>query len=177
MSIISLTGVGDSRDKPRVLGTDDGSETVFVETTGLYEGLPKGTQAWVTGSKVQVGLLRGNLIRIGTSMGDPVVTKVTRIPASEPKPIAESHPWSPEPAPEPAPSPLDELPEPDPAPEADDGDTGDAGDVGEPAPYNPAEHTPRQVLAYIKDHPDEAGMILAAERAGKNRKTILSKFD
>lgn len=161
MSIINLDGLGDSRDKPRTLGKPNDADAVFVETTGLYEGLPKGTQAWVTGSKVQIGIHRGNLIPIGTDTHEPVVTKVTRVSAQEPPQIIESKPWANEPAPEPATDTVDDEPD---VPTPD-------GEV-----YNPADHSIPKVIQYIEDHPDEAGAVLAAERAGKNRKGIINEF-
>ena len=49
-----------------------------------------------------------------------------------------------------------------------------AGDPGGGKPFDPSEHTVAEVLAYAKDHPDVAGQIYAAERAGRARTTILS---
>ena len=52
--------------------------------------------------------------------------------------------------------------------------------TSEPAPaesgYDPAEHSVAQVLAYVKEHPDEAEAIRAAEAGedGKRRTVILS---
>jgi hypothetical protein len=42
-------------------------------------------------------------------------------------------------------------------------------------PYDPNEHTVVEVLEYLREHPDEAKAVLAAEDAGKGRVTILDK--
>ena len=55
-----------------------------------------------------------------------------------------------------------------------------AGDLPAPEPvdggFDPAEHTVAQVLAYVKDHPDEGTAIraLEASETGKRRTVILS---
>jgi trigger factor len=43
----------------------------------------------------------------------------------------------------------------------------------ETAAFDPSAHTVDEVLAYIDEHPDELAAIVAAEAAGKARKTIL----
>lgn len=40
--------------------------------------------------------------------------------------------------------------------------------------FDPAAHTVSQVLAYILQNPDDRKRVLAAERKGKNRKTIVN---
>lgn len=40
--------------------------------------------------------------------------------------------------------------------------------------FDPSEHTVQEVLDYIDAHPDESAAVLAAEQAGKGRKTVLS---
>jgi hypothetical protein len=169
VSIISMNGVGLSADKPHVLGVADGTDPLLVETTGLYEGIPKGQQVWVTGSKVQVGIARGSLIPIAVD-GFPLVEKVTRVSTVEPPTIASTTPWS---------LPADEPTSPPPPPVEADVEPVDPADLdpNEPVRYNPAEHSAAAVIAYIEEHPDEAAAVIAAERAGKNRKTILREFE
>lgn len=165
MSITNVSGAGESADKPLVLGVKDDSTARFVETTGLYEGVPKGTQVWVTGSKVQIGIERGNLVPLSPE-GHPGATKVTRASkkgAQQPPPVASTAPWS-------SKEPVEE-----PAPEPEEVDPVDP-DAPEDGPYNPANYTVAQVVDYINDHPDEASAVLAAERAGKNRSTIMKEF-
>ena len=43
--------------------------------------------------------------------------------------------------------------------------------------YDPDEHTVSEVEAYVADHPDERDAILAAERAGKNRRTLIAALE
>lgn len=168
-----MNGVGESREKPWVLGAKNGDEPRFVESTGLYEGMPKGTQAWVTGDRVQVGINRGNLILISTQHGQPLVEKVTRISTKEPPTVASTRPWH----------------------GGETSGTTEGANItvsvtdgaavnaapsaeppAEPDPYNPADHTVAEVIAHIEEHPDDAGAVLAAERAGKNRKSIIREF-
>lgn len=42
----------------------------------------------------------------------------------------------------------------------------------ETRPFVPAEHTVEEVVQHVESNPDEASTVLAAERAGKNRKTV-----
>jgi hypothetical protein len=40
--------------------------------------------------------------------------------------------------------------------------------------FDPSDHTVPEVEDYVDQHPDEAGAILDAERAGKNRTTLVT---
>lgn len=40
--------------------------------------------------------------------------------------------------------------------------------------FDPNKHTVPEVLAYLVDNPDDRKRVLAAERKGKNRKTIVN---
>lgn len=42
--------------------------------------------------------------------------------------------------------------------------------------FDPSAHTGDQVLEYILENPEQQEAILAAERAGKNRKTVVNAF-
>lgn len=56
---------------------------------------------------------------------------------------------------------------------AGDGDgAGDAGDA-----YDPSEHGVDEVKAYVAEHPGEKAAILAAEKNGKNRSTLVSALE
>lgn len=51
----------------------------------------------------------------------------------------------------------------------------DSGDEGAPAEgFNPSDHTVAEVLAYIAENPDQKDAVIAAEKAGKNRTTVVS---
>lgn len=54
--------------------------------------------------------------------------------------------------------------------------TSSSGGGGESGPggYDPGQHSVDDVNAYLKEHPDQAEQVLAAERAGKARKGILA---
>lgn len=41
--------------------------------------------------------------------------------------------------------------------------------------FDPGEHSVAEVLAYLADNPDDAERVIAAEAAGKARKTILAQ--
>lgn len=43
--------------------------------------------------------------------------------------------------------------------------------------FDPAEHTVEDVLAHLEAHPDERDAVLAAERDGKARVTLLAALD
>jgi hypothetical protein len=43
-------------------------------------------------------------------------------------------------------------------------------------PFDPAEHTVAEVLAYIEEHPEEAEAVRAAEASGKARQTVLKSI-
>jgi hypothetical protein len=43
--------------------------------------------------------------------------------------------------------------------------------------YDPGADTVDDVLAYVDKHPDEADRVLAAEKAGKNRTTVVSQLE
>lgn len=62
-------------------------------------------------------------------------------------------------------------PDPDPLLGATDPSADSADD--NPAAFDPSDHTGPDVIAYAKAHPDEVAAILAAERAGKARTTVL----
>jgi hypothetical protein len=40
--------------------------------------------------------------------------------------------------------------------------------------FDPGEHSVADVQAYLEQHPEDADRVLAAERDGKNRKSIMS---
>lgn len=46
-----------------------------------------------------------------------------------------------------------------------------------PQPFDPSEHNAPAVLAYLEANPDEVASVLEAEKAGKARSGILSKFE
>lgn len=60
---------GRDQEHPLLLGDDDQSGVVLVETTGLSFGLHKGQQRWVTGTHVQPGIEAGLLMVIRYSDG------------------------------------------------------------------------------------------------------------
>lgn len=41
------------------------------------------------------------------------------------------------------------------------------------ASYDPGEHNVADVISYLAEHPEQADVVLAAERAGKNRSSII----
>jgi hypothetical protein len=43
--------------------------------------------------------------------------------------------------------------------------------------FDPADHTVGDVEAYVDEHPDELGAVLDAERAGKNRVTLVEALE
>jgi hypothetical protein len=43
--------------------------------------------------------------------------------------------------------------------------------------YDPTDNTVDDVLAYVDKHPDEADRVLAAEKAGKNRTTLVGQLE
>jgi len=43
----------------------------------------------------------------------------------------------------------------------------------EVGPYDPGDHTVDEVKTYVGDHPDQAGEVTKAEKAGKQRATLL----
>lgn len=45
------------------------------------------------------------------------------------------------------------------------------------APYDPGAHTVAEVEAYVTAHPDERAAVLAAEKAGKNRATLVAALE
>lgn len=50
----------------------------------------------------------------------------------------------------------------------------DGGDEGAPAEgFNPSDHTVAEVLAYIAENPDQKDAVIAAEKDGKNRTTVV----
>lgn len=56
----------------------------------------------------------------------------------------------------------------------DDGsDVPDGGDDN----YDPSEHTVDEVQAYVADNPDQKDAVLKAEKAGKNRTTLVSALE
>ena len=59
--------------------------------------------------------------------------------------------------------------------EGPEGEVGaDGGDEGAPAEgFNPSDHTVAEVLAYIAENPDQKDVVIAAEKAGKNRTTVV----
>jgi hypothetical protein len=48
---------------------------------------------------------------------------------------------------------------------------------GEDDGYDPGEDNVDDVLAYVDENPDEADRVLAAEKAGKNRTTVVSQLE
>jgi len=49
--------------------------------------------------------------------------------------------------------------------------------ASEPETYDPGDHTVADVETYAAEHPDEREAILAAERAGKNRSTLIAALE
>lgn len=60
-----------------------------------------------------------------------------------------------------SPPPTIPAPEPEPTPEP------------KASPFDPGEHTVAEVEEYVDAHPDERGRVLDAERAGKDRVTLV----
>lgn len=62
------------------------------------------------------------------------------------------------------------------APAADDDGAASPENTAEAGGFNPGAHSVETVLAHLDDaDPDDAARVLAAERAGKARKTILAR--
>lgn len=59
--------------------------------------------------------------------------------------------------------------------EGPEGEVGaDGGDEGASAEgFNPSDHTVAEVLAYIAENPDQKDAVIAAEKDGKNRTTVV----
>jgi hypothetical protein len=45
------------------------------------------------------------------------------------------------------------------------------------AEYDPADHTVTEVIGWVEDHPDERDAVLAAEREGKHRVTLIDHLE
>lgn len=60
---------------------------------------------------------------------------------------------------------------PEPEPEPDEVE--DEGPSGGAAGYDPGEYKIAEVKDYVETHPDEVDDVLAAEKAGKNRVTLV----
>ena len=43
--------------------------------------------------------------------------------------------------------------------------------------FDPSDHNVDEVKAYVADNPDEVGAVLAAEKAGKNRSTLVEALE
>lgn len=72
-------------------------------------------------------------------------------------------------------SPPDPKPAPDPDPDplvSTDPAGGSADD--DPAPFEPADHNGPDVIAFARANPEQRAAVLAAERAGKARTTVLT---
>lgn len=59
--------------------------------------------------------------------------------------------------------------EPAPAPQSEPAKSGKAGS------FDPGEHTVADVQEYLAKHPDQADAVLAAEKAGKARATLVGE--
>ena len=46
-----------------------------------------------------------------------------------------------------------------------------------PATFDPGEHTVADVLAYVAEYPDSRAGVLDAEKAGKNRVTLVEQLE
>ena len=57
----------------------------------------------------------------------------------------------------------------------DDSKPAPADELGEA--FDPSAHTVDDVAAYVAEHPDEHQAVLAAERAGKARVTLLAQLE
>jgi len=57
------------------------------------------------------------------------------------------------------------------------GETDDDNDDSRGGGYDPTDNTVDDVLTYVDSHPDEADRVLAAEKAGKNRTTLVSQLE
>jgi hypothetical protein len=180
MAVIKTYNGGENRERPVVLGAPNGSKAVFVEATGLYEGLLVRSQAWVTGDKVQPGIARGSLVPLGVPLDTLVTPKktVNVMPGNEgvrEQDAAALHEKIQPAADDTKVEPLEHASEvlaPDVIVVIDD---------PEPEPvessYDPGEYPVSKVIEYIEDHPDEASVIIEAEKAGRNRKTLLREFE
>jgi hypothetical protein len=62
--------------------------------------------------------------------------------------------------------------------EGDEDSGTDSDPSAEPpaGPFDPGEHTVAEVQAYAKAHPDQRAAVLAAEREGKKRTSILAEL-
>lgn len=65
----------------------------------------------------------------------------------------------------------------------DDGDDSTNEDDAEesdpkvtPSGFNPSEHNAEEVVAYVEENPDDREAVIAAEEAGKARKTVLAQL-
>lgn len=47
----------------------------------------------------------------------------------------------------------------------------------EPEAFDPSAHTVDDVISHVEDHPDELAAVLAAEKTGKARVTLLAALD
>jgi len=56
----------------------------------------------------------------------------------------------------------------------EDGD--DTESDGADGSFDPSEHTVEDVVAYVEEHLDELDAVIAAETAGRNRKTLLAQL-
>jgi hypothetical protein len=98
---------------------------------------------------------------------DAVLNPPLPAPAEEPTPAADGAEPD-DPADEqPADSPEPVLGDPDPAADSADDPAAD---------FDPGQHTVAEVIAYAKANPDQAAAVLAAEKAGRARTTILSEL-
>jgi hypothetical protein len=169
---------GETQGAPMVLGRADGSAAVFVESTGLYEGMLKGRQAWVTGDRVQVGIARGSLVPLGAPADVPVPAKNVQV--VDP---FDTAPWRDKST--------AELREGHETTIITDTETvttsvGESSvvvvDLEDPElqvsyTIDPSEMSIPKVLAHLEQHPEHLEAVLEAERAGKARKGILSLGD
>ena len=52
--------------------------------------------------------------------------------------------------------------------------TGESAKAPAESDYDPAAFNGAQVIAYVKEHPEQAAAVLAAEQSGKQRTTVLA---
>lgn len=51
------------------------------------------------------------------------------------------------------------------------------GAAGDSAGFDPDEHTAAEVVAYAEQHPEDLDRLLEAERAGKDRTTVIAALE
>jgi hypothetical protein len=163
--------------------TDEGTTLVRVTITDDFRAFDPHTSSFIDFKANTV--IDGDLGRfIAETCPDKVRIDGEPIPDQK-SPADDVTPGS-DPTPGPPLTPTDDTPsgdetggdaesddvDPDPVQHGQD-PAGDSSDDS-PAGYEPADHTVAEVLAFLRSHPSSAATVIAAERAGKARTTILA---